>query len=403
MKRALLLICLLMAGCPEDSSSGFYLPGFTSPSSKPKATPTPIPGASVTPTPKPGTATPTPTPKPGTVTPKPTPTPTPAPGYGNPSVVIGAQHNVWSVSEPMTTLRAGLVAWVYNGKIYAADGDGSGTMEEYIPSTGTWKVGGYFKESHYFALAELIDGKLYQASGFSGDVYYSKVLQYDHATGATTELATLPAITDSEDPIQGGFARGRSHAGGGVLTYLNTPCLFLFGGNLEGTVFNQFARFYPPSTSDPAGKWEVTTPYRENFATPDPRAAMGSGVINNTLYFVGGYDNAKTVLNSILAYEPNSNAWINYGQLATMSKARHSLMVACLGGYLYAIGGADASNKVLGDVERYDPVHNTWTACASLPTPRAMGAAVALNGRIYVLGGFDANGKSLRSVEVYDP
>jgi hypothetical protein len=401
MKRLLILACILIAGCPEDGSSGIFLPGFSSPSAKPKATATP------TPTPKPGTVTPSPTPKPGTATPTPVPgtvTPTPGITYVTPKVQLGAMHDVWSVCEPMSTLRVGLVAWVHNSKIYAADGDGYGTMEEYTPSQGIWRAGPYFRESHFFGVAGLIGDKLYHATGFEGNVYYSNALEYDHTTGAIKELTALPIVPSLVDPAEGTI-RGRSHAAGGVLRRGGVDYLYLVGGTAANYVLPQMARFTPPNGTYPNGIWNDT------YMAPPPdlsaaRAAMGYCVYNNRLYIAGGYNSQRVPLDTMLMFTPDYETWSTGGNLGTfpsMHKARHSLMMATANGYLYAIGGADANNNVLGDVERYDPITNTWKICASLPTPRALGAAVTLNNRIYVLGGYDQCGRPLRSVEVYDP
>ena len=73
-------------------------------------------------------------------------------------------------------------------------------------------------------------------------------------------------------------------------------------------------------------------------------------------------------------------------------------------GRIYVLGGYDASYSVVNVAEAYDPVDNTWTTLAPMPTARIDFTAVTgPDGRIYALGGYDNNynvlsdGRSLRS------
>ena len=61
-----------------------------------------------------------------------------------------------------------------------------------------------------------------------------------------------------------------------------------------------------------------------------------------------------------------------------------------LGGYVYAIGGADNSGR-FQSVERYDIFLDQWILVASLLTPRSGAGVGAMNGFLYVCGGFDGN------------
>jgi N-acetylneuraminic acid mutarotase len=75
-----------------------------------------------------------------------------------------------------------------------------------------------------------------------------------------------------------------------------------------------------------------------------------------------------------------------------------------VGGRAYVIGGYQLPGDVLlADVEAYDPVANTWTAEASLPTARwAGGGALGHDGRVYIIGGNNPSDPTTIG-EVYDP
>ena len=61
---------------------------------------------------------------------------------------------------------------------------------------------------------------------------------------------------------------------------------------------------------------------------------------------------------------------------------RRGVAVAHLGGPLYAVGGLD-DTMCFNDVERYDPVSNSWSPAASLNSPRGGVAVACLDGYIY--------------------
>lgn len=51
----------------------------------------------------------------------------------------------------------------------------------------------------------------------------------------------------------------------------------------------------------------------------------------------------------------------------------------------------------------FDPVQDTWTALANMPTGRAKASAVSVGGKIYLIGGWAATGVPIPSVDVFDP
>src|SRR5262249_12590832 len=130
-------------------------------------------------------------------------------------------------------------------------------------------------------------------------------------------------------------------------------------------------------------------------------------------------------------YDPTTNSWSTG---APMPTARTGLVAAAVNGKVYAIGGlvngplftgaptvcsiyyyVCYTFTMLNTLEIYDPVTNTWTAGAPMPTARGNLAAAVVNGKIYAIGGsgtytdfqagtnvvatFDA----LATVEAYDP
>src|SRR5690606_20291542 len=77
--------------------------------------------------------------------------------------------------------------------------------------------------------------------------------------------------------------------------------------------------------------------------------------------------------------------------------------VAVLNGQVYVMGGLGANGGVLGVVERYDPVSNTWSQVEELREERYNAAAAVRNGRILLTGGRESDGRVTDDVEVYVP
>ena len=66
--------------------------------------------------------------------------------------------------------------------------------------------------------------------------------------------------------------------------------------------------------------------------------------------------------------------------------------VAVVNNTLYAVGGVGTDGTMLGTLEAYDPVTDAWTTKASLPVERYWPAAGAINGILYVVGGAGGEG-----------
>src|SRR6266699_715080 len=147
---------------------------------------------------------------------------------------------------------------------------------------------------------------------------------------------------------------------------------------------------------------------------PTPRQFLAAGAVNGTLYAVGGRNPDPTgttlVVGTVEAYDPVTDTWT---ARAAMPTPRADLAVAVVDGILYAIGGAGEPtpcdsepwrlcSHMLGTVEAYDPATDTWTAKTSMPTPRIMLGAAAANGIVSAVGGQGSDNSWLQTLEAYD-
>jgi N-acetylneuraminic acid mutarotase len=127
------------------------------------------------------------------------------------------------------------------------------------------------------------------------------------------------------------------------------------------------------------------------------------GLISACLYAIGGSDAAQENVPEVEAYDDVTDTWTAAESLPT---PRDHLAAApdFRGGLIYAIGGrlnVDFGRNVQTS-EEYSPGTDTWIAKASLPTARSGIAAAQLGGRIFVFGGEGSEG-TFDENEAYDP
>ena len=142
-----------------------------------------------------------------------------------------------------------------------------------------------------------------------------------------------------------------------------------------------------------------------------PRDQFTGGVINGKIYVFGGNGNPNGVnLKSTEMFDPATQSWTYQANNENNNGfGVEELTGTVVNGKLYVFGAYGEGYPpygVFNFVEEYDPITNTWTSKASMPTTRTGGAAAVYNGEIYVFGGSSA-GPDPRPVtdvvEAYDP
>ncbi len=132
-------------------------------------------------------------------------------------------------------------------------------------------------------------------------------------------------------------------------------------------------------------------------------AAYGDTTHAGFLYVVGG-ESGGLVQSDLQRYDPVTNTWTT---LAPMPTARAGAAAAAVDDNIFVIGGRLSApgpcgaGPYLATVEKYDIDTDTWSTVASLPSPRSDLAAVAHGGKIFVFGG--CFGAVTDEVDMYDP
>jgi N-acetylneuraminic acid mutarotase len=187
---------------------------------------------------------------------------------------------------------------------------------------------------------------------------------------------------------------------------------------------------------------------------PTARKQLAVGAVGGVLYAIGGSNAAGTVLRTVQAYDPTTNAWTtrpalpsprwrtngaasiqtklyvagggqpgtvpftktlyvyNSGANAWFVKAPMPIAGGCGGsaavqGILYVLIGCDATTSSTGGAKgilvRYHPGTDTWTKMASAPSGHQFPGVTAINRKLYVVGGINSSGIVSTTLEVYDP
>jgi N-acetylneuraminic acid mutarotase len=144
--------------------------------------------------------------------------------------------------------------------------------------------------------------------------------------------------------------------------------------------------------------------WRRRANMPTKRAGLSTGAVNGKIYAIGGGISQGDVakgLKTVEVYDPVTNTWT---KKASMPTPRFSASISVVNGKIYNIGGYGGGVDVLSTIEEYDPVTDKWIRKADMPTKRQALSASEVKGKIYAIGGAQWQGKwvTVSTVEEYD-
>jgi hypothetical protein len=139
----------------------------------------------------------------------------------------------------------------------------------------------------------------------------------------------------------------------------------------------------------------MVTPRTDFTATllPDGKVLVAGGLHS-------GVQAAAAELAAAELYDPGSGSWTATASLVT-PRTGHAATLLPDGKVLVA--GGYGGNGALASAELYDPGSGSWTAAGSMVTPRQSHTATLLpDGKVLVAGGFGAEAPVV-TAELYDP
>src|SRR5439155_1448475 len=181
------------------------------------------------------------------------------------------------------------------------------------------------------------------------------------------------------------------------------------------------------------GTWQTRAPM------PVSRQELATGVLNDKVYVVGGYDADAHSTGTVQVYNPTTDTWtlaqalpiaVNHNAAAVAGGKLYSFGAGVGETFVYdpnsnswaarasshyvhrgtaAVGVSNSTIEVTGgegtpsqrELEVFDPVANTWTVKAPMSVPRNHTGGGVINGKFYVVGG--RAGPSTDALEVYNP
>ena len=149
----------------------------------------------------------------------------------------------------------------------------------------------------------------------------------------------------------------------------------------------------------------VTNTWASRASMLTPRQHLSTSVVDKKIYAIGGVKEtsvrgSRTILPTVEIYDPVADTWTPKANLPT---ARAMLSTSVIDRKIYAVGGGRGTNAAFVTVEVYDPDANKWTRAANLSIPRSWFATCTIDGKIYAMGGWLVDNAVTKTVEVYDP
>ena len=218
------------------------------------------------------------------------------------------------------------------------------------------------------ALAKDQQRRYRDANTFLADLKEVKELREDRSIGRASRISRLRvSMLDSFSRIT---ATIRAHKV--VATGLSILLVI---------VTASVAYFLWPKKPTAPGAWISKTPLSR------PRAGAAVAAVNGKLYVASG-TNESGITADLDEYDPATGKWISRAPVPT---ARTSAGAAAIDGELYVFGGcthnSDCRIGTTNLVEAYDPISNTWSAKAPMPTSRSLMASAVIGRKLYVAGG----------------
>lgn len=129
----------------------------------------------------------------------------------------------------------------------------------------------------------------------------------------------------------------------------------------------------------PNDSWAALAPL------PAGRRGMAVATANRLLFAIGGNNSAGAAVRTVQAYDPMTNTWSAKAQLPSARQSMNG--AATITGSIYVAGGQDATGALTRTLYRYNSATNVWTTRANMPVVGGCGGSAVISGKVYVFSG----------------
>lgn len=193
----------------------------------------------------------------------------------------------------------------------------------------------------------------------------------------------------------------RENFGAAPVTIGGASGVLTLGGNDGGYAHFASAEFYNPANNSWTSVASMST-VRDNVAAAPVTVSGVAGVLA-----VGGGNGGATVYATAEFYNPVTNSWTTVAPMSSVRESEVAIPVTIGGVTGVLAAGGDDYSSYLGTAEFYNPVTNSWSAIASLPAVRDYfaGAPVTIGGitGALVMGGSTYGNSDLATAAFYNP
>ena len=170
--------------------------------------------------------------------------------------------------------------------------------------------------------------------------------------------------------------------------------IYIFGGQVEGTFFNDLIAFDLNALQHPTNQWEFLLPNTvegepEHALVPAARTNHSVISYNDQLYLFGGTDGNRW-FNDVWTYDPRTNSWSQQDCIGYIPAPREGHSAALVGDVMYIFGGRTEEGTDLGDLAAFRITSRRWYTFQNMgpsPSPRSGHSMTAHGKQIVVLAG----------------
>lgn len=168
--------------------------------------------------------------------------------------------------------------------------------------------------------------------------------------------------------------------------------IYVFGGQVEGSFYNDLVAFDLNALQNPANHWEFLIPNTGDQINPNVPAARTNHTIisyNDQLYLFGG-TNGVQWFNDVWTYDPKVNRWSQLDCIGYIPAPREGHAAALVNDVMYIFGGRTEDGNDLGDLAAFRISLRRWYTFQNMgpsPSPRSGHSMTAHGKQIIVVAG----------------